>query len=219
MTSALRVNYQTIEFENIDIHLCSLRDNQQFNDPEGIAEKLGISSAQWPLFGLVWPSGLVLAHYISTFETDGKRILEVGCGMALSSLLLNKKKADITATDYHPDVKLFLKRNTNLNNDKEISFERTSWTDETDDLGRFDLIIGSDLLYEDTHILELAKFIESHANTACEVILVDPGRGRKNKLSLQMNKYGYSSSHMKPLHTDYLESKFNGSILTFCRKA
>lgn len=219
MALPLRVSYQTIEFGNIDIHLCTLRDKQQFSDPEGIAQNLGISSALWPLFGVIWPSSLVLAHYISTLQTEGKRILEIGCGMALSSLLLNKKNADITATDYHPEVKSFLKRNTNLNNNKEISFECTNWIDDTDDLGRFDLIIGSDLLYEDNHIQELARFIENHSNSACEVILVDPGRGRKNKLSLQMNKYGYSSSHIKPAHTDYLEDKFNGDILKFLRKS
>lgn len=217
MALPLRVRYQTIEFDNLDIHLCTLRDKQEFSDPEGIAHNLGISSALWPLFGVIWPSGLVLAHYISTFQTGKKRILEIGCGMALSSLLLNKKNADITATDYHPEVEFFLQRNTNLNSDKDIAFERTNWIDGTDDLGRFDLIIGSDLLYEDVHIQQLAKFIENHSNAACEVILVDPGRGRKNKLSLQMNKYGYSSTHIKPLHTDYLEGKFNGHILKFCR--
>jgi len=219
MTSPLRVRYQTIEFASTDIHLCTLRDNQQFSDPEGTAHNLGISSALWPLFGVIWPSGLVLAHYISDFKTDRKRILEIGCGMALSSLLLNKKNADITATDYHPEAEFFLQRNTNLNSDKEIAFERTNWTDDTDDLGRFDLIIGSDLLYEDEHVQQLAEFIENHSNASCEVILVDPGRGRKNKLSSQMKKYGYSNSHIKPLHTDYLEGKFNGHILKFWRKS
>ena len=57
--SPVRVRYQTIEFENLDVHVRSLRDNQQFSDPLGEAEALGISSAQWPLFGVVWPSGEV----------------------------------------------------------------------------------------------------------------------------------------------------------------
>ena len=87
----LRLCYQTVEFGEIDIHLCTLRNNQEFHDPEGIAENLGICSASWPIFGVVWPSSLVLAHFINNYETDSKRILEVGCGMALSSLLLNKQ--------------------------------------------------------------------------------------------------------------------------------
>ena len=159
MTTPVRVRYQTVEFGKIDIHLCTLRDNQQFSDPKGIAEELGISSALWPLFGIIWPSSLVLANYLSDYETDGKRILEVGCGMALSSLLLNKQHANITATDYHPEVETFLQRNTDLNHDDEIKFERVDWAEDHSSLGQFDLIIGSDLLYENQHIQQLADMM------------------------------------------------------------
>ena len=213
----LRLSYQTIEFGKIDIHVCTLRDKQQFHDPDQTAEKLGISSALWPLFGVIWPSSLVLAHFISDYKTDSKRILEIGCGMALSSLLLNKQNADITATDYHPEVESFLQRNTLLNEGKEIAFQRTDWADENDKLGLFDLIIGSDILYEDQHIELLANFIDEHSKPACEVILVDPGRGRKNKLSKRMIEFGYTSSHSKPIHTDYLDEEFKGHILRFER--
>ncbi|WP_221076796.1 class I SAM-dependent methyltransferase [Agarivorans aestuarii] len=213
----LRLCYQTLEFGKTDIHLCTLRDNQEFHDPEGIAEKLGISSASWPIFGVVWPSSLVLAHYIADYDTGSKRILEVGCGIALSSLLLNKQLADITATDYHPEVETFLNRNTKLNGDKSINYERVDWSDTNDTLGQFDMIIGSDLLYEDEHIEQLANFINEHAKPSSEVIIVDPGRGRKSKLSAKMVEFGYTSTHSKPVHTDYIEQAFKGFILTFKR--
>lgn len=217
MTPPLRIRYQTIEVGNNDIHVCTLRDRQQFSDPESLAENLGISSALWPIFGVVWPSSLVLAHHIADFQTEGKRILEVGCGIALSSLLLNALKADITATDYHPEVEAFLARNTQLNDGKTIAFERADWADTQSTLGTFDLIIGSDLLYEDEHIALLAEFIHRHARPACEVILVDPGRGRKNKFSRAMGANGFSSNHIKPLHTNYLDGVFKGDILQFAR--
>jgi hypothetical protein len=60
----LRSCFQTIEFGKIDVHLCTLRDTQEFDDPNGVAEKLGISSASWPIFGVLWPSALVLAHHV-----------------------------------------------------------------------------------------------------------------------------------------------------------
>ena len=213
----LRLAYQTIEFGKTDIHLCTLRNKQEFNDPTGIAEKLGICSASWPIFGVIWPSSLVLAHFISDYDTQSKRILEVGCGMALSSLLLNKQHADITATDYHPEASKFLARNTLLNEDDAIVFEQVNWADSSDNLGLFDLIIGSDLLYEDNHIELLANFIEAHSKSTCEVIIVDPGRGRKNKLSTRMISFGFSSSQQIPAHTKYLDHEFKGYILKFVR--
>ena len=212
-----RLRYQTVEFGNIDIHLCTLRDSQEFSDPEGKAETLGISSANWSLFGIVWPSSLVLAHHLVGYQTGSKRILEIGCGMALTSLLLNKQSADITATDYHPEVEKFLQRNTLLNKDRNIIFELADWSQKNAKLGQFDLIIGSDLLYEDGHVNLLANFINHHAKDSCEVILVDPGRGRKSKLSTQMTALGFSGSHHKPAHTDYLPEKFKGHILKFWR--
>ena len=213
----LRLCYQTIEFGKIDIHLCTLRNRQEFHDPDGIAEKLGISSAAWPIFGIVWPSSLVLAHHIFNHDIGAKRVLEIGCGTALSSLLLNKLHVHITATDYHPEAETFLNRNSELNGDSPIPFERTGWADNNDNLGRFDLIIGSDLLYEDEHIRLLYEFIRVHSNPKCEVIIVDPGRGRKNKLAKSLHEFGYISSYSKPENTAYLDCDFKGYILNFVR--
>ncbi|MFP8965048.1 class I SAM-dependent methyltransferase [Pokkaliibacter sp. CJK22405] len=215
----LRLSYRTIEFGDIDIHVCTLRDTQEFFDPDGKAEKLGISSASWPLFGVIWPSSMVLAHHMATYDIANKRILEVGCGMALSSLLLKKLNADITATDHHPEVETFLERNSLLNEGESIAFERIDWAEKQNKLGRFDLIIGSDLLYEDAHVELLSGFIRDHANPTCEVILVDPGRGRKTLLSKQLLLQGFDSVHSKPAHTDYLTEDFQGYILTFKREA
>ena len=71
----LRVRYQTIEFGHTDIHLRTLRDNQQYADEDGIALRLGISPATWPLFGIVWASGTVLAHLMAehgfTLQCEG----------------------------------------------------------------------------------------------------------------------------------------------------
>lgn len=214
----LRYRYQTIELGASDIHVRTLRDRQQFSDNNGTAEKLGINSSVWPLFGVIWDSSEVLAHQMSDYEIADKRILEVGCGIGLASLVLNERLADITATDYHPEAGKFLAHNTHLNNDRNIPFVRTGWADEDEQqLGRFDLIIGSDLLYERDHIELLSQFILQHAKEQCEIILVDPGRGNHAKFSKQMIKLGFIHSQRKPLHTDYLNKPFKGQIITYRR--
>lgn len=215
--SLLRFRYQTIEFDDVDIHVRTLRDKQQFLDIDGVAEKLGISSATWPLFGVVWDSSEVLANFMFEYDIAGKRILEVGCGIGLSSLVLNHRLADITATDYHPQVEQFLLENVRLNEGKEIPFIRTGWCDEVSGLGEFDLIIGSDLLYERSHVDLLSGFINQHSRKHCEVIIVDPGRGNHARFSKKMVGLGYSHEQSKPVNTDYLTQPFRGQILRFCR--
>lgn len=190
----LRIRYQTIEIEGIDIHVRTLRDNQQYSDPDGIASRLGISSANWSLFGIVWASSEVLAHIMFDYEIEGIRILEVGCGIGLASLVLNHRLADITSTDYHPEAEAFLQENTKLNNGPEIPFIRAAWDDTNTSLGTFNLIIGSDLLYERNHAADLSKFIDQHSKTHCDVIIVDPGRGQSARFSKKMTDFGYALS-------------------------
>ena len=217
--SSLRVSYQTIEFDDVDIHLRTLRDKQEFLDAEGIAEKLGISSAQWSLFGVVWPSSEVLAHLMSDYAINNKRILEIGCGIGLTSLMLNQRNADITATDYHPEAEDFLEQNVALNKGEAIPFVRTGWADEVSDLGKFDLILGSDILYEDEHADLLSQFIDQHSKPDCEVIIVDPGRGRHARFSKKMVLLGYAHSQAQPVETSYLMNKFKGQILRYDRQS
>lgn len=215
--ATLRVRYQTIEFGTTDIHIRSLRDNQEFSDDEGTAEDLGISSASWPLFGVVWPSGEVLAQLMVNYVIGEKRILEVGCGIALASLVLNHRHANITATDYHPEAEGFLIENTELNRDKIIPFIRTGWNDPISNLGLFDVIIGSDLLYESEHVDLLSEFINQHAAPHCDIILVDPGRGHHAKFSKKMIVLGYSHNQRKAETNMTTNAAFSGQVLTYSR--
>ncbi len=214
----LRVRYQTMEFGDVDIHVRTLRDKQQYLDVDGVAAEIGISSATWPIFGVVWQSSEVLAHLLFDFDIAGKRILEVGCGIGLASLVLNHRHADITATDYHPGAEPFLVENVALNKGDAIPFVLTGWGDEDSGLGEFDLIVGSDLLYERDHAELLSGFIDQHAKPLCEVILVDPGRGNHAHFSKKMVRLGYSHSQSKPVDVDYLEKPFlRGQILRYSR--
>jgi predicted nicotinamide N-methyase len=191
-TAELHYRYQTIEIGGLNIHVRTLLDLHQFSDPDNEALKLGISSERWPLFGLLWASGEALANLMLEQDIEGKRILEVGCGIALASLVLNHRGGDISASDIHPQVGEFLLENTRINQDVPIPFFQGDWEDESSGLGGFDLIIGSDLLYERSHVIPLAGFIDRHANPSCEVILVDPGRGHHANFSKKMVSLGYT---------------------------
>ena len=216
--STLRIRYSTIEFKRFDIHVRTLRDNQQFADPHGEALKLGISSATWPYFGIIWKSGTYLAFLMEDYPIRGKRILEIGCGVGLASLVLNHRGADITATDYHPEANSFLDKNTSLNEDPAISFIQTDWQElASTSLGFFDLLIGSDLLYERTHPEKLATFINQHAQPHCTVIIVDPGRGYISKFTKHMNDFGFGRSPNQIPAVEVNPDEFTGSALCFSR--
>ena len=56
-----------------DYRLRVLNDTQQFADPDGHSARIGISSAQWSLFGQLWPAGRLLAQAMHRFDIAGKR--------------------------------------------------------------------------------------------------------------------------------------------------
>tara|TARA_R110002072_G_scaffold5527_3_gene35328 strand:+ start:13860 stop:14429 length:570 start_codon:yes stop_codon:yes gene_type:complete len=168
-----------------------LSDRQQFSDDDGEAEALGISSSQWSLFGVVWDAGKALAEYLLTADITNKRVLEVGCGIAVGSLLLNRRGADITAMDYHPEAGRFLERNVKLNGDAAIKFVRGNWNDELPDLTEFDLIVGSDLLYEDEHAEQLAAFLIRKLAPGGQIVIADPGRGFRGRFAKKLEAVGF----------------------------
>ncbi len=195
-----------------DLRIRSLLDRQQFDDPQGHAARLGISSAAWPLFGLPWPSGLQLAARLALRPVRaGERILEVGCGLALASLVGHRRGADVTASDYHPLASSFLRANLRLNRLPPLSYRHGHWSRDPAEgaaggpsatsssivRGRYDLIIGSDLLYERDPGGALARFIGRHAGAAAEVWIVDPDRGNRPAFSRHMAAQGFGCSEQR----------------------
>ena len=161
----------------------SLLDRQQYSDGAGLAAALGISSAAWPMFGLLWPSGAQLAaHMVARPPAIGRSVLEIGCGLALASLACHRLGMDITASDRHPLAESFLHANLALNRLGPLRYRHGDWAADPAAVpgcrvtGLYDLIIGSDLLYERDDGATLAAFIGLHSAAAGEVRIVDPDR-------------------------------------------
>lgn len=212
-----RIKYSTLSIGAEDFHLCALRDKQQFADAHGEAALAGISSATWPLFGQLWPSAQVLAATMQAFPVGGLRILELGCGLGLSSLVLQRLGADITASDYHPLAGEFLLRNATLNQLSPIHYARCDWALDYPELGLFNLIIGSDLLYERDHPALLAGFIGRHSQDRAQVLLVDPRRGQVGGFSRALATLGYVQDADLQDARDAAEAPFQGRILSYSR--
>lgn len=160
----------------------------------------------------------ILAKVMLQQQLLGKRILEIGCGIALASIVIKRQGGNITASDYHPLAAAFLLENTHLNALEPILFADGNWNDISSDLGQFDLIIGSDILYEPHHIQLVSAFISHHSSADVEVVVVDPGRGAHRAFARTMEQLGYHHtwSNLKDYPNQGVQMK--GFILRFTRK-
>ena len=216
-----------------DLVIRSLLDKNQFHDPLDEALNLGISSATWPLFGLLWPSGKRMAERMAQRSVTGERILEIGCGLGLSSLVAHRRGANITASDCHPLTHAFLDENTRLNGLPPMTYRHGLWgqaAQREDGLpvltsvqdagvsGLFDLIVGSDILYERDDEGTLADFIDTHAASVSEIWVVDPNRGNRAAFHKHMARVGFAMHEQvldQPAHDNALAYK--GRMLTYTR--
>ncbi len=207
----------------------SLLDRQQFSDPHGEAARLGISSAVWPLFGLLWPSGAELAACMALHPVQaGERILEIGCGLGLASLVAHRRGADMTASDCHPLVASFLTENLRLNGLSTMKYRQGQWgaganvpdADSAAVSGCFDLIIGSDVLYERDDDGLLAGFINKHATAVAQVWIVDPHRSNRPAFNRRMAGHGFTLTDTR-LDRDAtpVREAYRGRLLRYRRLA
>jgi predicted nicotinamide N-methyase len=213
----MRQRKEFYQFGDFRIQLQLPLDLDKIADVGEEARHAGISKEAFPLFGIVWASSEVMAHLLLVEDIAGKRILEIGCGMALSSHLLNAMGADITAMDIHPMTEQLLIGNC-ANNDAElIPFQTASWGEELPDLGEFDLIIGSDILYEPKHVNTLAPFLDRHTKASAEVIIVDPDRGLSDAFNVEMVGFGFNCNSEIPTFFDHLEVPYAGKVFRYQR--
>jgi predicted nicotinamide N-methyase len=201
-----------------DLVIRSLLDREQFSDPLGESAAVGIDPAAWPMFGQIWPSERVLANVMAARPVTKARILELGCGLALASLVSSRRGANITATDWHPLTGSFLRENLRLNAITCLPYVSAPWQRVNLSLGRFDLVIASDVLYERDDSGLLSRFIQRHTRASAEVMIVDPDRGNRPAFNRRMQDLGFA---LTDIRADYLQpdgNKYKGRILRFTRE-
>lgn len=194
-----------------------LSDRQQFADPDGISKRMGISSAQWCLFGQLWPAGRLLAQAMLRIDIEGKRILELGCGIGLASLVLQRRGADVVASDVHPLADAFLAYNAALNELPAVHYRHMRWDRPLPTLGRFDMIVASDVLYERDHATLLASVVERHANPSAEIVVTDPGRGNSAPFTRMLASRGFEVTQSRCAMDDDDVDLGRGNILHYLR--
>lgn len=132
-----------------------------------------------PYFGVIWPAarGLALEVARRAQELVGKSVIELGCGLALPSLVAAKAGARVLATDLHPDVPGFLALNLAHNglDAADVPYRELDWRAAA--LGtEFEWVLASDVLYEAAHPPAVARALAAHVAPGGHILLADPGR-------------------------------------------
>jgi len=143
-----------------------------------------------PYWGTVWPSARFLASRLADAQGQGRRLLELGSGLGLVSIAAALAGFEVLATDYYEDALEFTAANARRNGVTGVTTRWVDWRHYPADLGDFDLVVASDVLYERPNAgLVAAAFAHSLAPHG-QGLLTDPGRQVARPFAEQCRRLG-----------------------------
>jgi len=169
------------EIDSIDLVPCEVSlpgGNIRILQPSDGAELPDDGPVEWaplvPYWAVLWRSGVALAREVAVARMDGLRVVELGCGLAVPSLVAARGGAEVLATDGDPDALPLIERNAR-DNGLKVSTAQLEWAaaDEVVERGPFDMVLAADVLYERSSVAALLSLLPRLGR---EVWLVDPGR-------------------------------------------
>lgn len=143
---------------------------------ELISEKDFEKDERLPYWADVWPSSTALAATVASLHGRGKHALELGCGVGLVTVAAMRAGYDVLATDYYEDALLFARRNALRAIGREPATLLVDWRALPAGLGRFDLVLASDVLYEREYATLIADALVATLAPRGLALIADPGR-------------------------------------------
>ena len=148
-----------------------------------------------PYWAELWPSARVLAECLAAAPLAGRRVLELGCGLGLPSIVALARGATVLATDWYPDALAFAERNAQAAVGRDLATLLVDWRNPPQsllDAAPFDLIVAADVLYEERNAAALADLLPRLVGPDTEIWIADPRRPHAALLWPHLQAQGFA---------------------------
>ena len=159
-----------------------------------IDEALFALDERLPYWAEVWPSARVLAGALLAEPLEGRRVLELGAGLGVPSIVAALRGASAVATDWYEEALAFCRANV-ARAGVPVDTLLVDWFDPPAELlaGQpFDLVIGADVLYEPRHAAPLAELVRRLVAPHGTAWIADPRRPDAAPFLRRMAEAGWS---------------------------
>jgi predicted nicotinamide N-methyase len=146
------------------------------NPDDLIREEDFVKDERLPYWADVWPSSIILAERLLELNGSRRTALELGCGVGLSTLAATSAGFDVLSTDYYEDALDVTRANVFRNLGTTARTRMVDWRHFPEDLGAFDLVFASDVLYEKEYAELLPVLLLRLLAPAGIALIADPGR-------------------------------------------
>ena len=139
-------------------------------------EEFDKNDARMPYWATVWPAALALADVIATGpRLDGKRVLDLGCGLGPVGLSALERGAQVTFLDWEADAVALACASASALDGASFDGISADWRSPPP-MPRFDLVCAADVLYEARNGPAVAAFLAAHLSDGGEAWVADPDR-------------------------------------------
>ena len=159
-----------------------------------VSDELFAEDERLPYWAELWPSAIGLSHFLLRHPglIKGKRALELGVGLGLTSLVIHSLQPErLLLTDYEADALQLVKENFLLNGFSEPEVQLLDWRrphlQET-----FDCIVASDILYEERFFRPLILLFKQFLRFDGRIIIAEPNRAIAKKFFEMLMNFGFS---------------------------
>ena len=192
-----RTATRTVQIGGRDIELLS-----PANADDLISEDDYVLDERLPYWADLWPSAQILAREVRTMRLGGQRVLELGCGLGIVAVAAVLAGGEVTATDYYDDAILFARLNVVEATGRTIATRMVNWVEMPPDLGKFDVVLASDVLYEHRYAALVAGAITATLVRGGEAIVADPGRIALDEFLEECSDRGLTSESASHAYVD-----------------
>ncbi len=163
-------NYDT-EIFPVKVGNCKLR----FYKPKSIDGFINPDDPMdgFPLWAKIWEASAILVQHMADLAVAPKRrILELGSGIGVAGIAAARMGHAITLTEYDSDALNFLRANIRINNCKHVPVLHLDWF-KPELEGCFDLIIGSEVVYQERAVNALGDIFQKFLSPQGKVVLAE----------------------------------------------
>jgi predicted nicotinamide N-methyase len=166
-------------------------------DPDALLDG-AISSI--PYWAQLWPSALALSSYLATRSFRGAQVLELGCGMGLTTLAIACAGGVPISLDYEADAVRFARHNLSANGAQGLVL-RADWNALP--LGCcFPYVVGADILYERRELPRVAALLNRYLARGGEAVIAEPGRELARSFFQNLEQRGLDVLQVSPKNAD-----------------
>lgn len=149
-----------------------------------------------PYWAELWPASVLLGEWLyrNTALIEGKKCLDLGCGLGLTAIIGQSLGAEVVAFDYEFPPLYFARGNAVINETGQPLWLQMDWREPSLAEKSFDFIWGGDILYEKRFFDPLEKLFRRVLKPGGTIWMAEPVRDVSVPVWERLESMGWQTS-------------------------